>query len=157
MAASYRVQYANWGCRTRAWYRPACSQDREKIVLKGIVSQNQSALFRKTNNLTKGGIMSASSISADRPADPDIVWCSVLQGLLELVRETAVGCFCLGDFSPHDNGFRNASARASMSLHPTGSVSLNIPPSPIGPSVPHTHSDSDFGAARPAASRLRLQ
>src|SRR6516162_7243339 len=92
-----------------------------KIVLKGIVSQNQSALFRKTNNLTKRGIMSASSISADPPAAPDIVSCSVLQGLLELVRETAVGCLCLGDFSPHDNAFRNASARASMSLHPTGS------------------------------------
>src|SRR5262249_9794622 len=53
-----------------------------------------------------------------------------------------------GDFSPHDSGFRNASARASMSLHPTGSVSLNIPPEPIGPSVPHTHSDSDFGVRR---------
>jgi hypothetical protein len=32
-----------------------------KPVLKGIVSQNQLALFRKTNNLTKRGIMSASS------------------------------------------------------------------------------------------------
>ena len=32
-----------------------------KLVLKGIVSQNQSTLFRKTNNLTKRGIMSASS------------------------------------------------------------------------------------------------
>jgi hypothetical protein len=35
-----------------------------KVVLKGIVSQNQSVLFRKTNNLTKRGIMSASSNSA---------------------------------------------------------------------------------------------
>src|SRR5215471_5535263 len=101
--------------------------------------------------------LAAHNISADRPADPDIVCCSVLQGRLELVRETAIDCLCLGDFSPDDSGFRNASARASMSLHPTGSVSLNIPPEPIGPSVPHTHSDSDFGAARPAASRLRLQ
>src|SRR5215471_11508370 len=101
--------------------------------------------------------LAAHNISADRPTAPDIACCSVLQGLLELVRETAVGCLCLGDFSPHDNGFGNASARASMSLHPTGSVSLNIPPSLIGPSVPHTHSDSDFEAARPAASRLRLQ
>src|SRR5215831_3421667 len=67
MAASYRVQYANFGCRTRAWYRPACSQERGKIVLKGIVSQNQSALFRKTNNLTKRGIMSASSIWEGHP------------------------------------------------------------------------------------------
>src|SRR5262249_22122522 len=65
-----------------------------------------------------------------RPGDPDIVSCSVFQGLLELVRETAIGCLCLGDFSPHDNGFRNASARASMSFHPTGSVSLNIPACP---------------------------
>jgi hypothetical protein len=32
-----------------------------KFVLKGIVSQNQLALFRKSNNLTKRGIMSASS------------------------------------------------------------------------------------------------
>ena len=32
-----------------------------KPVLKAIVSQNQLALFRKTNNLTKQGIMSASS------------------------------------------------------------------------------------------------
>src|SRR5215470_16571604 len=101
--------------------------------------------------------LAAHNISADRPADPDIVSCSVLQGLLELVRETAIGCLCLGDFSPRDNGFRNASARALMSLHPTESVSLNILPSPIGPSVPHRHSDSDFGAARPAASGLRLQ
>src|SRR5215472_10893394 len=101
--------------------------------------------------------LAAHNISVDRPADPDIVSSCVLQGLLELVRETAIGCLCLGDFSPDDNGFRNASARASMILHPTGSVSLNIPPSLIGPSVPHTHSDSDFGAARPAASRLRLR
>src|SRR5215472_14493765 len=95
MAVSYRVQCANFGCRTRAWYRPACSQERGKIVLKGIVSQNQSALFRKTNNLTKRGIMSASSISADRPAAPDIVCCSVLQGLLELVRKQQSVIFAL--------------------------------------------------------------
>ena len=38
-----------------------------KLVLKGIVSQNHLALFRKTNNLTKRGIMSASSSSAGRP------------------------------------------------------------------------------------------
>ena len=37
-----------------------------KLVLKGIVSRNQLELFRKTNNLTKRGIMSASSNSAFR-------------------------------------------------------------------------------------------
>jgi hypothetical protein len=37
-----------------------------KVVAEGIVSQNQPALFRKTNNLTMRGIMSSFCITIDK-------------------------------------------------------------------------------------------
>src|SRR5439155_26446955 len=99
----------------------------------------------------------AHSISAGRPAAPDIAPCPVLRGVLESVHGIAVGCLCFGDFFPHDGGLRSGAARAAMSLPSTRSVSLGIPLYPTVPSVPHRRSDSDFWAERPGVSRLRLR
>ena len=154
-ASLLRIQRANFGCPNPCVVSSHHLHETGKLVLEGIVSQNQLTAVRKTNNLTKRGIMSASYISTGRLTALDTVPCPVLRGLS--VKGITNGCLCLGDFFLHDNALRNGAVRAAVSFHSARSVSLNIPPSPIGPSVPHMRSNSDFWAAGQAVSRLRLQ
>src|SRR5215831_10538285 len=96
----------------------------------------------------------AHSISANRLTALDTVPCSVLCGLS--VKRITNDCLCLGDFSLRDNGLRNDAMHTAVRFHSAKSVSLNIPPSPIGPSVPHMRSNSDFWVAAQGALRLLL-
>src|SRR6516162_240994 len=97
----------------------------------------------------------AHSISAGRLAALDTVPCPVFYG--QSLKGVTNDCLCLGDFSLHDNGLRNGAMQTAVCSHSARSVSLDIPPSPIGPSVPHMRSNSGFWAAGQAVSRLRLQ
>src|SRR6185369_2365868 len=79
-----------------------------------------------------------------------------VQVMMESLAGTAAGCLCLGDFFLHGSELRNGAVHTAVSLHSARSVSINIPLSPIAPSVPHMRSNSDFWVARQGASRRRL-